>query len=111
MLYTTSERSIKVVSANTFEIVPIDLQNDELRMNGIYAGELQTTEANIIGICGKNIVVAEHRNVAFFNSEMLLLQERFKFPTGYRFLRYAVLDGEKLYGSDEHGIYCRYLGG
>jgi len=110
MLYTTSERSIKVIDANTFEVMPIDSQNEELRMNGIYAEELQTTEANIIGICGKNIVVAEHRNIALFNTETLLLRERFNFPTGYRFLRYAVLDGEKLYGSDEHGIYCRYLG-
>ena len=111
MLYTTSEKSIKVVDANTFEIVPIDLQNDDLRTIGVYAGELQTTEANIIGICGENFVVTEHRRIALFDTETLLLQERFKFPTGYRFLRYAVLDGEKLYGSDEHGIYCRYLGG
>ena len=111
MLYITSEKSIKVVDANTFEIVPIDLENDELRMIGVYAGELQATEANIIGIFGKNFVVAEYRTIALFDTETLLLQERFKFPTGYRFLRYAVLDGEKLYGSDERGIYCRYLGG
>ena len=109
MLYTTSERSITAVDVNSFEIVPGILQNDEARALGLYAGALQTTEANIIGIYGGAFVVAERRAISLFDIETLQLRDRFAFPTGYRHLRYAVLSGDKLYGSDEHGIYRRTL--
>ena len=111
ILYTTSEKSIKVVDVKTFKIIPIELKNDELRAFGVNAGELQTTEANIIGKCGDNFVIAERRKIALFDVETLLLRERFDFPTGYRHLRYAVLDGKNVYGSNEHGIYRCTLDG
>ena len=94
MLYTTSQKDIKAVDVNTFEIIRIEPE------------VLQTTEAKIIGIYGKTLVVVELKNIALFDVETLQLRERFQFPTGFRYMRYAVLSGNKIYGSDEHGIYC-----
>jgi len=98
MLYTTSERSIRVVDIDSFDIVQEGTE------------PLYTTEANIIGIYNKNLVIAEHRSIALYYADLLYLYKRFSFPTGYRFLRYAVMDENKIYGSDEHGIYCCALG-
>ena len=97
MLYTTSERGFKVVDINTFEIVRI--VNDVFR----------STEANIAGTWGGAFVIVERKRAALFDIQTLELRERFDFPTGYRHMRYALLRGDKLYGSDEHGIYCRIL--
>ena len=97
MLYTTSEKGFKIVDINTFEIV----RNEP--------DVFYSTEAKIIGICRKAFVVVERKKVALFDTQTLQLIERFDFPTGYRHQRYAVLSGDILYGSDEHGIYCSAL--
>ena len=99
MLYTTSEKGFKVVDVNTFEIVRHE------------PNVFSSTEAGILGICGKSFVVVELKKIALFDTQTLQLQDRFDFPTGYRYMRYAVLEGDKLYGSDEHGIYCCTLNG
>ena len=112
-LYTTSEKSFKVVDVETFEIVPIVpefMQSVEAKKLGIYSDSFQTTEARIIGMHDGAFVVAEWRRISLFDIETLELRERFEFPTGYRFLRYALLDEDRLYGSDEDGIYCCTLG-
>ena len=94
MLYTTAEQGFRVVDVSTLEIV-----RHEPKV-------FSSTEAQILGICGNSFVVVERMKVALFDTQTLQLQDRFDFPTGYRFMRYAVLKGDKLYGSDEHGIYC-----
>ena len=111
LLYTTSEKSFKVVDVNTFELTVLSgvLHSIEERKLGIHSEAFHSTEANIIGICNEVFVVAELKKIALFDTQTLELRERFDFPTGYRFLRYAILSGDKLYGSDEHGIYCRLL--
>ena len=97
--YTTSERGFKVVDINTFEIV-----QDEPDI-------FSSTEANIAGIYGNAFVVVEHRKIALFDTQTLRLLRRFDFPTGYRFFWQAFLNGDKLYDSDEHGIYYCLLSG
>ena len=89
-LYTASERIITVVDANTFEIVPVDLQTDEARALGLHVGKFQTTEANIIGICNNAFVAAERETVALFDTKTLQLRDRFTFPTGYLHQRLVV---------------------
>jgi len=93
-LYTTSEMGIKVIDINTFEII-----RDEPKI-------FSSTEAKILGVCKETFVVVERKKIALFDTQTLQLQDRFDFPTGYRYMRYAVLNGDKLYGSDEYGIYC-----
>ena len=97
LLYTTSEKSFKVVDIDSFEIVKT---GTEL---------FHSTEANIISILNNHLIVAELKRIAVYNADILHLRERFDFPTGYRFMRYAVLHDDILYGSDEHGIYSRKL--
>ena len=94
MLYTTSKRDIKVVDINSFEIAQT------------VPDVFHSTEAQILGVHGGAFVAVELKRIALLDIQTLQLHERFDFPTGYRFLRYAVLHGDKLYGSDEHGIYC-----
>ena len=97
MLYTTAEKTFNIVDVNTFEafrVVPDVMYH---------------TESKIIGIYGETFVVAEYQKISLFDTQTLELRERFDFPTGYRHMREAYLAGDKLYGSDGHGIYCRIL--
>ena len=97
MLYTTAQRAFRVVDINTFEIVQ--------ERHRVFAN----TEANIIGIHDNALVVAENDKIAVFDAETLQLRERFEFPTGYRHMRYAILSGDTIFGSDHHGIYSTIL--
>ena len=94
MLYTTSKWDIKVVDISSFEIIQT------------VPNVFHSTEARILGVHGSAFVAVELKKIAIVDTQTLQLRERFDFPTGYRYLRYAVLHGDKLYGSDEHGIYC-----
>jgi hypothetical protein len=93
-LYTVSEKGFKIVDVNTFEI-----SQDEPNV-------FSSTEARLPGIFNDIIVVAEWRKIALFHTHTLLFLDRFSFPTGYHYMRDALLSGNNLYGSDEHGIYC-----
>ena len=97
LLYTTSEKSFKVVDIDSFEIVQTGTE------------PFHSTEANIIGIFNNHLIVAELKKIAIYNADILHLRERIDFPTGYRFLRYAIMHDNILYGSDERGIYKRNL--
>lgn len=94
MLYTTSEKGFKVVDIDTFELT-------QYRRN-----VFSSTEASILGIYKDAFVVVERKKIAIFDIKTLTLQNRFDFPTGYRYMRYAILKGDMVYGSDECGIYC-----
>ncbi|MDR2589779.1 MAG: hypothetical protein LBC71_02150 [Oscillospiraceae bacterium] len=93
VLYTVSEKGFKIVDVNTFKI-----SQEEPNI-------FSSTEARMPGIFNDTIVVAEWRKIALFHTHTLLLLDRFSFPTGYHYMREALLNGSNLYGSDEHGIY------